>query len=106
MDIVPTMSELEMEVINIRKAALVFRAINNKIRQQALLLLHRNKRITVTALYEKLGLEQSATSAHLAVLKKALLVITQKEGRLVYYSVNYEELHCLDALAKKLAAED
>lgn len=88
--------ELQIETIPLNKAVLTFRAVNNKIRLQILNILHEHSKMTVTSLYIKLRLDQSATSQHLAVLRKAGFVDTQRDGKCIYYSINYkrlEELH-------------
>jgi DNA-binding transcriptional ArsR family regulator len=96
METTPMPDELQIEFFHLKKASLVFRAVNNKIRLQILQILHEHSKMTVTALYLKLRLDQSATSQHLAVLRKAGFVNTQRDGKCIYYSVNYkrlEELH-------------
>ena len=88
--------ELQIEFFYLKKAALVFRAVNNKIRLQMLSILHEHSKMTVTSLYLKIRLDQSATSQHLAVLRKAGFVNTERDGKNIYYSINYarlEELH-------------
>jgi len=69
-------TELDVEVIKLKKAALVLRAINHKLRQQIIQLIHQNGRMTVTEIYVKLRLEQSVASQHLAILRKANFVLT------------------------------
>src|SRR5574337_2160129 len=83
-------STLQIEDLRIKKASLVFRAINHPLRQQMLRLLHLKKQMTVSALYDKLGLEQSVASQHLAILRKAKFVTTRKDGKYIHYSVSYE----------------
>jgi DNA-binding transcriptional ArsR family regulator len=88
--------ELVIQSINFRKAAQVFRAINHKLRQEILRLLHMKGRMTVTQLYVKLNLEQSVASQHLAIMRKVQIVKTEREGKFIFYSVNYkriEEIH-------------
>ena len=46
-----------IEVLKVKKAALVLRAINHPLRQQILRLLHQNAQMTVTSIYSKLSLE-------------------------------------------------
>jgi DNA-binding transcriptional ArsR family regulator len=45
----------------------------------------RGGECTVTELAERLGLKQSNTSQHLAVLRKIGIIMPRKEGNLVYY---------------------
>ena len=74
------------------QAALVLRALNHKLRQQILKLLHQHGKMAVSKIYPRLKLEQSVTSQHLALLRKAGLVHTQREGKFIFYSVNYSRL--------------
>lgn len=94
--------ELQIELIPLNKAVLTFRAVNNKIRLQILNILHEHSKMTVTSLYLKLRLDQSATSQHLAVLRKTGFVDTQRDGKCIYYSVNYKRLRELHHSAEQL----
>jgi DNA-binding transcriptional ArsR family regulator len=85
-------SELKIDILQLKKAALILRAINHKLRQQVLKLLHQNERMTVTEIYVKLRLEQSVASQHLAILRKAGFVNTLRDGKFIYYSVNHDRL--------------
>ena len=98
-------NELAIEELNIKKAALVFRAVNNRLRQKVLHLLHRNTRITVTSIYTKLKIEQSVASQHLAILRKHNIVKAQREGRTIYYSINYERLKEIEDVSTQLLKE-
>lgn len=85
-------SELKIEIIQLKKAALILRAVNHKLRQQILKLIHENEKMTVTEIYVKLRLEQSVASQHLAILRKAGYVNTLRDGKFIFYSVNYSRL--------------
>lgn len=85
-------SELKIDVLQLKKAALILRAINHKLRQQILKLIHQNGKMTVTEIYVKLRLEQSVASQHLAILRKAGYVNTLRDGKFIFYSVNYSRL--------------
>ena len=93
---------LQLEELQMKKGALILRAINHPLRQQMILLLHQNSQMTVTALFVKLRLEQSVASQHLAILRKANFVSTKREGKFIYYSVNYQRLEQVHAIAKSL----
>jgi DNA-binding transcriptional ArsR family regulator len=84
--------ELKIDVIQLKKAALILRAVNHKLRQQILKLIHQKGKMTVTEIYVKLRLEQSVASQHLAILRKAGFVNTVRDGKFIYYSVNHERL--------------
>ena len=68
---------------------MILRALNHKLRQQIVKLLDEQKKMTVTELYVKLRLEQSVASQHLAILRRAGIVATQRDGKFIYYTVNY-----------------
>ena len=94
----------KINLLNVKKAALVLRAINHKLRQQILKQIDEQGKITVTELYVKLRLEQSVASQHLAILRKAGFVNTEREGKFIYYSVNTNRLQEVIELADKLLA--
>lgn len=81
---------------------MVLRALNHKLRQQLLKLIEEEKKITVTEIYVRLRLEQSVASQHLAILRKAGIVITQRDGKFIYYSVNFKRLEEIETFVKQL----
>ncbi|MBN8665402.1 MAG: helix-turn-helix transcriptional regulator [Chitinophagales bacterium] len=83
---------IKIDFLHTKKAALILRAINHKLRQQMLKLIDEHKKMTVTEIYIKLRLEQSVASQHLAILRRAGIVATQREGKFIYYAVNYNRL--------------
>src|SRR6476620_10822757 len=94
--------DLKVDLLQLKKAALVLRAINHKLRQQILKLIHQKERITVTEIYVKLRLEQSVASQHLAILRKAGFVNTERDGKFIYYSVNNQRLQDVNRFAQDL----
>ena len=80
---------IKLDFLHLKKAALVLRAMNHKLRQQMIKMLDENQRLTVTEIYVKLRLEQSVASQHLAILRRAGIVVTQRDGKFIYYTVNY-----------------
>src|SRR5215212_3047371 len=99
---VSSKKELEFRQEDLKKAALVLRAINHKLRQRILAFIHKNGNNSVSEIYKKLRLEQSVTSQHLAVLRKAGFVSTERDGQNIYYSVNYARLEQVEKIAKSL----
>src|SRR5687767_4492223 len=85
-------SSIKLDFLHLKKAALVLRAMNHKLRQQMIKLLDENKQMTVTEIYVKLRLEQSVASQHLAILRRAGIVITKRDGKFIYYAVNYSRV--------------
>ncbi len=84
--------EIKLDYNILRKAVLVLRSVNHKLRQSMIKLLEENEEMTVTELYVKLRLEQSVASQHLAILRRAGVVNTRREGKFIYYSLNKDRI--------------
>ena len=87
---------------NIKKSAMVLRSLNHKLRQQVIKTIHENNRLTVTQLYVKLRLEQSVASQHLAILRKAGIVSTERDGKFIFYTINPSRIESINELVKNL----
>jgi len=99
---VSSSTELRIDVIQLKKAALILRAVNHKLRQQIMKLIHQNGKMTVTEIYVKLRLEQSVASQHLAILRKAGFVDALRNGKFIHYSVNYTRINQVSETGKRL----
>lgn len=93
---------LKVDLLNVKKASLVLRAINHKLRQQILKLIDEQGKITVTEIYVKLRLEQSVASQHLAILRKAGFVNTERDGKFIYYTINTNRIEELNQFVETL----
>lgn len=96
--------DIHLDYGELRKAVLVLRAVNHKLRQRIIELLEDNKKMTVTEIYIKLRLEQSVASQHLAILRRAGVVNTERQGKYIYYSLNQERLSQISRLIEELAS--
>jgi DNA-binding transcriptional ArsR family regulator len=96
--------ELKLDFIWLKKAALILRALNHKLRQQLLKLIDEKEKITVTEIYVNLRLEQSVVSQHLAILRRAGIVITKREGKFIYYSLNYKRIKEINGFIEQLVS--
>jgi DNA-binding transcriptional ArsR family regulator len=94
--------KVKIDYLRSKKAALILRAVNHKLRQQMIKLLDDNKKMTVTELYVKLRLEQSVASQHLAILRRAGIVTTVRDGKFIYYSANYARLADVSKFTEEL----
>lgn len=94
--------EIQVELLTLKKADLVIRALNHKLRLQIIRMLHDKEELTVTEIYVKLKLEQSVASQHLAILRRAGIVVTRREGKFIYYSVNPTRIEEIYNIAKSL----
>lgn len=95
--------DIQLDYAELRKAVLVLRAINHKLRQSIIDLLEANEKMTVTDIYIKLRLEQSVASQHLAILRRAGVVATERQGKFIYYSLDQDRLNQISRLVEELA---
>ena len=93
---------LTLDLLNVKKAALILRAVNHKLRQQIIKLIDENGKMTVTEIYVKLRLEQSVASQHLAILRKAGFVKTDRDGKYIFYSINISRLQEINGFVEDL----
>jgi len=93
---------VKVDFLNLKKASMILRALNHKLRQQIIRVLDENKKLTVTELYVQLRLEQSVASQHLAILRRAGIVKTERDGKFIHYTINHkriaEIMKCVDEL--------
>jgi len=95
--------DIQLDYSDLRKAVLVIRAVNHKLRQRVVDLLEENDSMTVTDIYIKLRLEQSVASQHLAILRRAGVVLTERQGKFIYYSLDKDRLAQISRLVEELA---
>lgn len=70
------------------KPVTIFKALGDDLRLAALLLIRDQARLCVCELTEAFGLAQPKVSRHLAILRDAGLVETERRGQWVYYYLN------------------
>ena len=95
---------LNIDFIQVKKAALTLRALNHKLRQQMLKLLEEDGKLTVTEIYIRLRLEQSVASQHLAILRRAGIVKTDRDGKFIYYTINQDRIADINKFVKDLTS--
>ena len=96
-------AEMQLDYTALRKAVLVLRAVNHKLRQRIMDMLDEGDNMTVTDIYIKLRLEQSVASQHLAILRRSGVVITDRQGKFIYYSLDKNRLAQISRLVEELA---
>jgi ArsR family transcriptional regulator len=63
--------------------------------------------INVNKIYNTLNLEQSITSQHLRILRNAGVVDTQRDGKYIYYRINYDKVgDVMDSIRSFLQEEE
>lgn len=96
--------EIKLIYPELRKVVLILRAIGHDLRKRMVELLRENEQMNVTDIYVKLRIEQSVASQHLAILRKAGIVLTTRNGKFINYTLNNERLAEVSVLIEKLAA--
>lgn len=86
-------STVNIDNVKLQDAAEILRAINHKLRMRILEFIDQNEKINVNKIYNTLNLEQSITSQHLRILRKAGVVDTQRDGKFIYYEINYDRVN-------------
>ncbi|MGE4169250.1 MAG: ArsR/SmtB family transcription factor [Candidatus Margulisiibacteriota bacterium] len=70
-----------------------FKALANEERLEILKLLKKNTEMFAQDVEKHFFLEQSTTSHHLNMLKRAGITKSRKEGRKIFYSIDYDQLN-------------
>ena len=73
-------SEIQLDYADLRKAVLVLRAVNHKLRQRIIDLLDNSQTMTVTDIYIKLPLVFSHFPRQIAIYRIASVVINDTPG--------------------------
>jgi DNA-binding transcriptional ArsR family regulator len=83
------------------RASEVMRALAHPLRLTIIEFIDKNKVINVNKIYNTLKLEQSITSQHLKILRLAGLVKTRREGKFIFYSLEYKAIRqAVEAIEK------
>ena len=85
------MRTTKVNILNeqLQESSELLRALTHPLRMQILEFIDQNDQINVNKIYNTLNLEQSITSQHLRILRNAGIVETKRDGKFIYYSINY-----------------
>lgn len=86
---------MELKEINpetLEKAAGMLKAMAHPIRFSIVGLLEDGKKLTVTEIHKKLGIEQSTASHHLVILKDRGVLSSKREGKNTWYSLKHAKM--------------
>lgn len=92
----------QVDLKNVKKAQMVLRALNHKLRQKILTLIEEKPGITVTEIYVKFRIEQSVASQQLAILRNAGIVTTVRDGKFIMYNVNQNRINEIGTFVTQL----
>lgn len=99
----PGNQQVTIEHHNIKKSILVLKALHHKLRLQIIKLLDEHQQLTVTDIFVKLRIEQSVASQQLAILRRARVVVTDRQGKFIFYKLNLERIAELNRIAETLS---
>lgn len=97
-----TKKEAKIELLTLKKADIIIRSLNHKLRLQIIKLLQQKGELTVTEIHSRLNLEQSVASQHLAILRRAGIVYTRREGKYIYYILYPNRIEEIFNISKSL----
>ena len=83
---------VEINHEKLETSSAMLRALAHPLRLQILEFIDKNEGINVNKIYNSLDLEQSVTSQHLRILRLADLVKTEREGKFVHYTIDYDRI--------------
>ena len=82
-------------------AASMLKAIAHPMRIAIIGLLEEKGRLHVKEIHESLGMEQAVASHHLGILRDKKVLVAEREGKFIFYSLMHERLgqviECIEA---------
>jgi DNA-binding transcriptional ArsR family regulator len=82
-------TKVSFDVEKLEYSVELSRALAHPLRMKILEFIDRKGAINVNKIYNSLNLEQSITSQHLRILRKAEVVSADRQGKMVVYQINY-----------------
>lgn len=90
-----------VQSMELRESLLIMRAITHPLRLKIISFIDKHRSVSVHKLYTGLNLDQSIASQQLHILRSANLVRTQRDGKFVYYQINYTTLARVNGLIEE-----
>lgn len=84
---------IKKNFVHVNEASFLIRSVRNAIRQEIICILLSGGKHGVNELCEEMQVRQAIMSQHLAVLRKAQLVKTQRTGKYIFYSIDEDHLN-------------
>ena len=98
------MSGVAYKLVNNKKlevASSVMRAVTHPLRLKLIAFIDQSRKVNVNKIYKSLKMEQSVASQHLRILREDNLVKAERQGKLIFYTVNYAKLQAVsDGVSK------
>ena len=89
-----SMRKAKVDINNdkLNEASETLRALAHPLRLKILEFIDQHQTINVNKIYNTMKLEQSITSQHLRILRIAGIVQTNREGKFIHYSIDYDKI--------------
>ena len=81
------MPNIDINISKLELAASKLRAISHPMRIAIIELLANGEKLSVTEIYEALNIEQATASHHLNILKNKDVLVSKREGKMIFYSI-------------------
>ena len=92
---------VKLDIQRLENAAKILKAIAHPVRIAMIDLLHDGKKKSVTEIYEALKMEQAVASHHLSILKDRGVLINNRDGKRMLYSLKHDKIRSiLDCINK------
>ncbi len=85
---------------NLKDAMSVLRAIAHPLRLKILSFIDKHRKVSVHKIYTGLNIDQSIASQQLHILRNARLVKHERDGKYIYYAVDYEVVERINGLVE------
>jgi len=85
-----------------KQSALILRAVNHPFRQNILKTLDTEGEMTVSQLHKLYNCDQPVMSQALAILRRSNIVSYRRQGKEIYYRVNYDMLNKINTFTINL----
>ena len=93
------------EMMNTVSLNLMFKALSDPIRRKILLML-KKRDMTAGEIAEEFDISKPSISHHLNVLKQAGMVIDERKGQYIYYSINTSVFEDVVSFALQLSGRN
>lgn len=87
-----TMENIELSAVKLEQMASKLKAIAHPTRIAIIEMLAGEKCLSVTEIYQNLDIEQAAASHHLNIMKNKDILISRRDGKKNFYSLQNESI--------------
>lgn len=85
----------KIDLKHIEEQVAKLKILMHPVRFAIMVLLIKNKKMSVTDIYNELSMQQAAISNHLKLLKTNGILRSERDGQNIFYEVNNNELRTL-----------